>query len=198
MRQFHAVCFDAFGTVAEIVDERDPWRKLFEKLGIPFSVGRRAALTVDGGIEDVLERLGMVGSVDLEEFNRDLAAEAASVRLFDDVVPALTRLRNAGVRTWIISNLAMPYGEPLERLLGKHVEGFTFSYRCGLVKPEPAIFFDACRCLDLAPGELLMVGDKRRNDVEGALAVGMSARLIDRSGNAGGPLAVKSLAEIEV
>jgi FMN phosphatase YigB (HAD superfamily) len=47
--------------------------------------------------------------------------------------------------------------------------------------------------LGLEPDEVLHVGDSRRRDLEGALAVGMAALLIDRNG---GPDALRSLVDL--
>jgi putative hydrolase of the HAD superfamily len=52
----------------------------------------------------------------------------------------------------------------------------TFSYELGKVKPQPEIYMDAIRGLDLTPAHAIFLDD-RPDNVEGALAVGMPALL---------------------
>jgi len=62
----------------------------------------------------------------------------------------------------------------------------------GWEKPHPEIFARAVAAFGLTPGEVVHVGDHRREDVEGARAAGLQALHLDRAG--GGDLA--SLAEL--
>jgi len=87
-------------------------------------------------------------------------------------------LRASGFRTGILSNLPPALGAELRATPGfldlfDHV---TFSYELKSVKPEPAIYADAIRGLDVAPGEALFLDD-RPDNVEGARAVGMIAEV---------------------
>jgi putative hydrolase of the HAD superfamily len=50
----------------------------------------------------------------------------------------------------------------------------------GKTKPHEAIFRRMLELLEVHPEEALMVGDTLDDDVEGALAVGMRAVLVDR------------------
>jgi putative hydrolase of the HAD superfamily len=50
------------------------------------------------------------------------------------------------------------------------------------MKPHPSIFRAALDLLDVPAADALMVGDSVSQDVEGALAVGMRAALLHRSG----------------
>jgi HAD superfamily hydrolase (TIGR01549 family) len=50
----------------------------------------------------------------------------------------------------------------------------------GKTKPHEAIFRRMLELLDVAAGESAMVGDSPDDDIDGALAVGMQAVLIDR------------------
>ena len=52
----------------------------------------------------------------------------------------------------------------------------------GLRKPHPAVMRTACRGLDVAPEEALMVGDTLTEDVAGAHAAGLDAVWIDATG----------------
>jgi putative hydrolase of the HAD superfamily len=50
----------------------------------------------------------------------------------------------------------------------------------GFLKPHPSIFRAALELVDVSPGSAMMVGDSLRQDVDGALAVGMRAALVHR------------------
>ncbi len=52
----------------------------------------------------------------------------------------------------------------------------------GKTKPHEAIFRHMLELLDVAAADALMVGDTLEDDIEGALAIGMRAVLIDRDG----------------
>jgi len=104
-------------------------------------------------------------------------------RSYDDVVPALTRLRNEGYRLGIISN----WDSRLEHLvtglgLDDLLDGVICSATVGLHKPDPRIFELACATLGVSPKDSTHVGDHHYADVIGAESVGMRAVLIDRHG----------------
>ena len=54
----------------------------------------------------------------------------------------------------------------------------------GAAKPEPGIFLEACRRLDIAPHEVLHVGDHPQMDVGGAMRAGLRACWVDRGEHA--------------
>ncbi len=99
-------------------------------------------------------------------------------------VPAVTMatlgaLRWRGVRVGICSNAPYhPIGlaEQLDHLgLRALVDSVTFSVSVGWRKPAPRIFRRALRDLGASPASTLMVGDRTREDVDGAHGVGMRA-----------------------
>lgn len=87
-------------------------------------------------------------------------------------------LRGAGVRTSILSNLPQPLGENLRAAKGflEHFNQVTFSYELGVIKPEPEIYHCAVQELGVAPEEALFLDDRTEN-VEGARAIGLHAKL---------------------
>jgi len=52
------------------------------------------------------------------------------------------------------------------------------------MKPHPSIFSSALQLLGVAPSDAVMVGDSVRQDIEGALNVGMRAILLNRGDHA--------------
>ena len=107
--------------------------------------------------------------------------DAACWRIFDDVLPVLMALRMAGLKLVVLSN----WDERLRPLLAKLelLPAFAeavISCEVGAAKPDRGIFEEASSRLGLKPGELLHIGDSPREDIEGALACGWNALLIDR------------------
>jgi putative hydrolase of the HAD superfamily len=109
-------------------------------------------------------------------------------RVYDDALPALMRLRQAGARTAIVSNA--PWGSPpelwrreLQRLgLSAAVDAVVLCGDVGWRKPAPEIFRYAADKLGCRTGECTFVGDDLRWDVEGSASVGMRPVLMDRDG----------------
>jgi len=100
---------------------------------------------------------------------------------YADVVPALERLADKGIRTGLISNWDSRLPSLVSGLgLGDLVETVVSSADVGLHKPDPRIFELACERLGVAPSDSAHVGDHVYADVVGAQAVGMTPVLIDR------------------
>lgn len=122
-------------------------------------------------------------------------------RVYDDVAPALIRLRERGLRLGIISNWDRRLVRLMDGLgLAPHLDSVISSADIGLRKPDPRIFELACAELGVQPEEAVHVGDHHYADVLGARAAGMQAVLIDRHGAEArpvGPRPIKSLDEIE-
>lgn len=109
-------------------------------------------------------------------------AEPDAWRVFEDVLPTLESLVQRGVRLAVISNWDERLEPLLERLdLRRHFEVVTISCHAGFTKPSPEIFRLTLEQLAFAPEAALHVGDSRAEDVIGARAVGLQARLIHRS-----------------
>lgn len=107
----------------------------------------------------------------------------ANFSLYDDVRPCLARLRAAGLGIGLVSNTNRDLNEVLDVFaLRELVDGAVTSAQVGLFKPAPEIFAAALACIGAAADETVMVGDSYRDDVEGALAAGLSAVLLDRDG----------------
>jgi putative hydrolase of the HAD superfamily len=101
--------------------------------------------------------------------------------LYDDAVPALESLRAAGLKIGLVSNSARDV-----HAFAKHhaldIDSGISSFHHGKTKPHESIFRGLLDLLDVLPEEAVMVGDSVEDDVDGALAVGMRALLVDREG----------------
>jgi HAD superfamily hydrolase (TIGR01509 family) len=101
--------------------------------------------------------------------------------LYDDVADTLAALRSAGLRIGLVSNSARDVREFADhhRL---DVDAGISSFHHGRTKPHASIFRAVLDLLGVEPGEAAMVGDTIADDIEGALALGMRAILLDREG----------------
>jgi HAD superfamily hydrolase (TIGR01662 family) len=99
--------------------------------------------------------------------------------LYDDVPEALAALRSAGLRIGLVSNSARDVRE-----FAHHhrldVDAGISSFHHGHSKPHASIFRAVLDLLEVSPGEAAMVGDTIADDIDGALALGMRAILVDR------------------
>jgi HAD superfamily hydrolase (TIGR01549 family) len=125
---------------------------------------------------------------------------AENFGLYDDVLPCLEALRAADVRMALLSN-ALGHGaeEMVAHFkLDDYMAASVSSVETGAVKPAPRMFSALYGLLGISPRDAVMVGDSVEDDVEGALAAGSAAILLDRSGRRRdlAVLRIESLAEL--
>lgn len=102
-------------------------------------------------------------------------------RAYEDVVPALMRIRERGHRIGVISNWDRRLTTLLEGLgIAGLLDTIVSSAEVGLHKPDPRIFELACNRVGVEPQDAVHVGDHHYADILGASAVGMIPVLIDR------------------
>lgn len=174
-----ALVFDAFGTLAEIQDRRNPFARLART-----SRDRRQRellMTRAFSLREAVQALGN-DRINIAALDADLAAELASIRLFPDVIGTLQEARACGLKVGLASNLAAPYAGPLLSLLPFEPDACAWSFEVGYLKPDPRIFEWVCERLNVAACEAVMVGDTFADDYAGALASGMNALHLDRRG----------------
>lgn len=117
-------------------------------------------------------------------------------RIYEDVVPALEELASRGIPLAVVSNWDERLRPLLRALrLDGYFEAILVSSELYFSKPSNVIFEHALRKLGLRAEEVLHVGDSESEDVQGARAAGLQARLLARpSGN--GPGSIASLGEL--
>ncbi len=106
--------------------------------------------------------------------------------LYPEVESVLAELRGGGLRLGLISN----WDERLPRLLeglglAARLDVAVYSQQVGVEKPHGRIFAAAVERLGLPAARVLHVGDRRRQDVEGAVAAGLHGLWLDRGGGGG-------------
>jgi HAD superfamily hydrolase (TIGR01509 family) len=103
--------------------------------------------------------------------------------LYDDVAPVLTQLSRSGLIVGAISNSHRSLDAFCEHFsLGGLITVSVSSAEHGYMKPHRSIFDTALAKAGVRPEEAVMVGDSIKHDIDGALAIGMRAVLLRRSG----------------
>jgi putative hydrolase of the HAD superfamily len=203
-----AVFLDALGTLVEL---EPPWIPLRER--IPSEVNDERLLAAvraemdyyrehahegrdAASLADLRERCAAVLSRQLGmDVSVDRLLESVRFKPYPDAAPALTGLRERGLRLAAVSNWDCSLGTVLERCgFAGLLDGAVSSAEAGARKPDPAIFAPALELVGCRPREALHVGDTREEDVAGAEAAGIRVLLLDRDGKDG---EISSLAEIE-
>lgn len=191
MGQIQVVVFDLYGTLLHITQKTNPYKRLWEDIGLETSeqigFARNAALMMSfSSLKDYLKFLQEF----LPCFNRDVLSyeqeirqEVMSAELYPDTMSVLNTLREGELKLGLISNLATPYKEPFFTLgLDVYFDRITFSCEVGFVKPQKAIYQKMAMNLGIDPTRILVVGDSVKNDVEGPQSIEMNTVHLDRSG----------------
>jgi putative hydrolase of the HAD superfamily len=117
--------------------------------------------------------------------------------LYAEVPVVLEALQEKKVRMIVISNWDERLPGLLEDLEIAHFfEDIVYSAGVGVEKPFAPIFERALAQLGLPPEEVVHIGDRPREDVEGARGVGMQALYLDRGDSQGDLRDLRSLIEL--
>ncbi|MCB1740304.1 MAG: HAD-IA family hydrolase [Gammaproteobacteria bacterium] len=174
-------------TDAEDLDrqERAWWRTLVQRIVSP----EPSTAPLQGAAVDRFERF-------FDELYAHYAEPDAWL-LFDEILPMLRGARDRGLRTLVVSNFDGRLHPILEGLgVRALVDGVLCSSEVGFAKPETGIFQAALDQLELAPHQVLHVGDNPQADLAGARAVGLHALLVMRgAAQRGASEHIKSLTE---
>ncbi len=126
---------------------------------------------------------------------------ANSTILYDDVVPTLQHLRDAGFKLAIVSNWDTPLDPLTERLgIADYFDAIVASHdaRVRSEKPDPPIFNYTLAAVGVSAAEVVHVGDTYAADIVGAQGVGIRPILLDRDGTQTGRWeeTIQSLSEL--
>ncbi len=123
-------------------------------------------------------------------------ARPASWSCFDDVPETISRFQAAGYRLAIASNFDSRLHAVCNGMASlRAIELRIISSEVGCRKPGRLFFAALVARAGCHAGDVLMIGDDRANDVEGARAAGLEAILIKRRGHCG-PGEISSLIEL--
>jgi HAD superfamily hydrolase (TIGR01549 family) len=103
--------------------------------------------------------------------------------MFDDAAPVLRSLKQRGLIVGVISNSHRSLDAfQAHFAISEFITTSISSAEHGYMKPHRSIFEAALDRAGVPARQALMVGDSLKADIEGALAVGMQAVLLRRSG----------------
>lgn len=141
-----------------------------------------------------LERLGDVAqafdvALPEEVLERYLAAYVPAFRraqrLFGDVLDLLTVADAGGIGVALLTNSTTPDTTVKLEALGlaeRFAERVVTTDTLGFGKPDPRTYLEACRLIGTRPGQTVCVGDSLEWDVLGAMAAGLRAVWLSRTG----------------
>lgn len=201
-----AICFDLDNTLwevgpvlmrAEVILAdwlRSRYPRITEKFSAEQMFEARAALTLEEPHRahdfTYLRRESLARLAAAAGYDRDLSSSIAQEAFaawhaarnlcepFDDVVPALQRLRE-DFRLATLTNGNADLG----RIgLAHHFEVSLHASALGCAKPDSRVYLALADALTLTPAEILFVGDEPYADVVGPRAVGMQTVWVNRVG----------------
>ena len=191
MADLRAVLFDFSGTLASC-EARDDWftgmgldgvqrGEVMDRLTHPTASVTHHAWEyrdLDPALhrEAYLHVLNNSGLADehAEELYRRVT-DPAEWSVYPDTVTVLKSLRQNGIRTAVVSNIAWDIRSVLA---AAEVDEFVLSFEVGAAKPDLRIFTAALDRLGVAADEALMIGDSEEND-GAARELGCSFALVD-------------------
>ena len=99
--------------------------------------------------------------------------------VYADVVPTLQKWQEQGIELGIISNFDSRIYSVVEALALRHFfDSITISSAVSAAKPAQQIFLSALAKHKCQPQQAWHIGDSRREDYQGAIAVGMQGFLV--------------------
>lgn len=110
-------------------------------------------------------------------------AQPRYVRAFDDVVPLLDTLEDAGIAYGAVSNNVHDYQRAkLDHAGLDRIRILVGIDAVGVAKPDPAIFREGLRLLGTSAERTVYVGDNPHHDVVGAQGAGLRGIWLNRTG----------------
>lgn len=176
-----AVFFDAFGTLCEIRNKRHPYKPIFKRWPAGVAAAYQAIMTRNVSPAQLARECGCSPAT-IQSIEENIQAEVNSIQLYPEVLTVLDVLKTHNILWSIVSNLALPYAQPLMNLLPYAPDVCAWSCALGYRKPEIGIYDFACNKLGLSRKKVLMVGDSLENDFATPHRLGMKAAFLQRSG----------------
>lgn len=192
-----AALLDLYDTVA-----RTRWRELSDRISDELGVDVAAlyrAYTVtraersigafngpEGDMTAIVEAAGFASRPELIDslVAMERRFTETGVELWEDSLPVVFELRQRGVRTALVSNCSHSTRGIVDRLgLVDAFDEVILSFEVGLRKPDPAIYREALRRVDVQPDRAVFVDDQQEY-CDGAASIGIQTYLIDRTGDA--------------
>lgn len=220
--RYRAIVFDLFGTLVHFRGRPDPavdWlREPFAAVVDParfdeFRAALRAVsqeimagrgdehreVTTGERFARVLARLG-VGEAAADALAEAHMRHLAGFTEMPDDHPQVLAALAARYRLALVSNFdhtATALAVLARHGIDRYFDTILISAEFGWRKPNPTIFAEALRRLDVAPSEALYVGDTHLDDVVGALAAGLDVAWLATPDTAGDPRPTHHIADLK-
>lgn len=193
MADIRAVLFDFSGTLARL-EEHDGWfagmdldtdgrAAVMDRLTHPTASAAHPAWELRD-LDPAMHReayLHVLRDSGLPDAHADAlyqrCIDPAEWTLYPDTAAVLKGLRDNGIATSVVSNIAWDI-RPVLAASGAEAGQVVLSFEVGAAKPDPRIFREALDRLGMHPGEALMVGDSVEND-GAARELGCDFALVD-------------------
>ena len=184
------VIFD-YGKVLSFAPTAADWQRLSDACGIA-PVERFQHLywqfrdAYDVNNIDAFEYWNQVGAAAGQSYDRVKVMHLVALdnnqwtRTNDSMIELSRRLRHAGIKTAVLSNIQWDMLAVMRARFDWLDEFQTRTYSCehNIVKPEAEIYLLTCRNLGLEPKNVLFLDDKQVN-IDGALRAGLQAMLFE-------------------
>ena len=182
--QTKAIILDLYGTLLYSEYKARPYLNLFKNIGLTkeeMNYWTDRVMTKNYGyLQEIVDEMNPGQFVYTTQFEHDIHKEIESTHLFDDTIQVLETLSKK-YKLYLLSNIATPYKECVFNLgIDKYFDKLFFSCDIEYRKPQPEAFEMVIKHSGLQPKQLLMIGDSKRSDYEGALNSGVKAILKDK------------------
>jgi phosphoglycolate phosphatase len=198
LAQLHGVLIDLDGTLMDTApDLAAAANRMRADFGLPPLPLERIAAFVGKGAEVLVHRAltdKLDGRADPQAFARGRTSfyehytveNGMQAIVFDRVPQALEQLRGQGLKIACVTNKPRQFTVPLlaKMDLARHFDAVVAGDEVAEKKPHPALLLEACRRLQLAPAEVLLIGDSV-NDAHAARAAGCGCVLVETGYNEG-------------
>jgi len=192
------IVFDLYNTLVEIKAPKQFFLKIYNRSKTKFGLSLKEymQLIMTQELSSIETQLGEEFSQLYTELEHLLSEELESTTLFTETEEVLACLKK-DYTICLLSNLAEPYAQPVKTLnLLSYFDYTFFSFKEGMVKPDPNLYLNATERIGALPTNILMVGDSYKSDFKGAQSVGWQAVQINRKTNLNHPFQINNLAQV--
>ena len=178
------IIFDLYGTLLETKIKTKPYLKLFRSLGLTkeeMTFWSHEVQTKNfNSFEELKEQIKPGSNIYTGQLEYDVEEEIEFTFVYSDTIQTLKRLK-PNYRLFLLSNIATPYKQCFyNEGLDEYFEKVFFSCDIGFRKPETGAYQTILDYSGLKPKQLLMIGDSKVSDYEGAMSAGIPAILKDK------------------
>jgi len=174
------IIFDLYNTLVYTTVKKSPYMDFFRSLNLTkeeTSYWIDRVLTNNYTFEKLVKEITPphLPTPYFKNYIYDIKDELKNTHVFDDTYAVLETLSKK-YRIFLLSNISTPYTDSYYNLkLDKWVEYPFFSCDLGFRKPQPEAFSKVVRYSRMNVNDLIMIGDSKRSDYEGAMNFGIKA-----------------------